>query len=180
MRPTYRATYQKYKCRSGHVSEILIEDSKRMKAQKCLTCSKRAEHSAIVSRREAIQATIIYEKPGENGKVERMYVDPKVPESCAIAEKEGFQRREIQGLHQMRRFEREVEREMRAERAEEMRGEDKHRQEFYQQYHSDLRGLMNRSDVHQFWKEVFRTAIEETGHGSQRDYSPEFRNAAYS
>lgn len=175
-----RFTHQSYRCKDGHESLVLVEDSQRMKNQKCKTCGKRAEHVAILSRREAIQATVIYERPGENGKVERMYVDPKVPESCVIAEKSGYQRREIQGLHEMRRFEREVTREMKEEHAHHANADAAHRTEFDKQYCSDLRDLMNRGDVNPFFRDMFREAIKsrEEGYGqSAPDFN--FHNAAY-
>lgn len=175
-----RFTHQKYQCKAGHESLIFVEDTKRMKTQKCQVCGKKAEHVFITTQREAIKATVIYERPGENGKVERMYVDPKVPESCAIAEREGYQRREIQGLHEMRRFERDVTREMKEEYAAMSSGDAKRREEFNRKYCSDLRDMMNRSDVHPFFREMFREAIRSREEGySQPTPDFNFHNAAY-
>lgn len=176
----YRYTGQRYECKAGHVSEFVVEDRDRMKTQRCKACGKKAQHVLIAQTVSALpKATIIYEKP-VNGKVERLYIDPKEPESVAFAEKQGFARREIQGVSAIRQFEREVTREMQSEYAARMRGDHERRQEFYKQYHSDLRALMNRSDVHPWWREVFKTAIEETGHEPLREYEPNFHNAAYS
>lgn len=113
--------------------------------------------------------------------MERLYVDPAVPRSIAQAEKRGFQKREIQGIHEMRKFEKEVTAEMKADYDRAQRGEAKHREEFNKRYCDDLRGLMSRSDVHPFWKEIFQAAIDErnSGHGNREpDFA--FRNTAYS
>jgi hypothetical protein len=179
--PNLRFTAQKYTCKSGHTTEVVIEDSKRFKTQKCRVCGKRAEHVFIVQRNALPQSTIVYEKPGEGGRMERLYVDPAAPESLAYAESQGFQRREIQGIHAMRRFEKEVTQEMKSDYDRAQRGEAKHREEFNKRYCDDLRGLMNDSRVHPWWRELFQAAIEDrNSQSSSRDYSPEFRNAAYS
>jgi hypothetical protein len=177
----HRFTIQKYKCKQGHTSERVVEDAKRFKTQKCQECGKRAEHVFIVERNALPKSTIIYEKPGENGRMERLYVDPAEPSSIAFAEKEGYARREIQGIHAMRRFEKEVTREMKADYDRAMGGDAKRREEFNKRYCDSLRTLMNRSDVHPFWKEMFQAAIDERNSGySNREPEFGFRNAAYS
>jgi hypothetical protein len=170
-----------YECKSGHTSECLVEDAERFKSQKCSTCGKKAEHRFIVEHNALPKSTIIYEKPGENGRTERLYVDPAEPSSIAYAEKQGYARREIQGIHAMRRFEREVTREMKADYDRAMSGDAKRRAEFDKRYCDSLRTLMNRSDVHPFWKEMFQAAIDErnSSHGN-REPEFAFRNAAYS
>jgi hypothetical protein len=176
-----RFTIQKYKCRAEHITERVVEDSKRFKTQKCRACGKRAEHIFIVERNALPKSTIVYEKPYENGRVERLYVDPAEPESIAFAEKQGYARREIQGIHAMRQFEREQTREMKADYARMMSGDAERREEFYKKYHDDLRSLINDSRVHPWWKEFFQAAIDDYNtHGNSRDYEPNFHCAAYS
>lgn len=176
----YRYTVQKYKCKLGHTSECVVEDSERFKTQKCHRCGKKAEHIFIAERNALPKSTIVYEKPGENGRVERLYVDPAAPESIAYAEKQGYARREIQGIHAMRRFEKEVTAEMKSDYDRAISGDAKRREEFNKRYCDDLRGLMNRSDVHPFWRELFQAAIDERNSGSSREPDFGFRNAAYS
>lgn len=175
----YRFTIQKYKCRQGHVSEIVIEDTKRFSSQKCRECGKKAEHVFIVERNALPKSTIVYEKPGENGRMERLYVDPVAPESIAYAEKQGYAKREIQGIHAMRQFEKEVTAEMKSDYNRMMRGEAKQREEFYKRYHDDLRSLMNDSRVHPWWRDFFKAAIENTGQNDGRQYDPNFGCRAY-
>lgn len=172
-----RYTYQRFKCRRGHVSEILVEDSKRMENQKCGTCGKRAEHHGIVSRREAIQATIVYEKVVD-GKVERMYVDPQVPESCMVAEKTGFQKREIQGMAQARAFEKEVANEMRREFAAQQAGLSRQKEAAMAEAHSEIRRLMPQMD--DFSRAIAEEAIRDSQSGYSNSYDPNFRIGAYS
>lgn len=175
----YRYTHQKFECKLGHVSLILVEDSDHLKTRKCKTCGKRAEHVRLVATIAALpKSTIVYEKP-EDGKMRRMYVDPQEPLSIAFAEKQGFQKREIQGISQMRAFEREVTRDMKAEYAATMRGEHERNQEFQKRYHEDLRALASRSDLDPFTRDLIKAAIEDQGGSSGRDYDPGFHSAAY-
>ena len=180
MKPYRRFTVQRYKCKAGHDSECVVEDSKRFKTQKCQSCGKRAQHIFIAERNALPKSTIVYEKPGENGRTERLYVDPAAPESIAYAEKEGYARREIQGIHQMRQFEKEVTREMKSDYDRMMSGEQQHREEFYKRYNDDLRTLINRGDVDPWWKDLFRAAIDESNRSAGRQYDPNFTNRAYS
>lgn len=177
--PSLRFTVQRYKCKQSHVSEIVIEDSKRFKTQKCKKCGKRAEHVFIVTRSALPPSTVLYEKPGDNGRMERLYVDPKAPESVQYAETEGYQRREIQGMAQVRQFEREVRREMKSDYERMMGGESRAREEFDKRYCDDLRALINRGDVDPWWKGLFQAAIDDRNNQTQRNYDPDFRCAAY-
>lgn len=173
----YRYTAQRYECKLGHVSEIIVEDRERLKTQKCRTCKKKAEHVRVRAAVNALpKSTIVYEKL-ENGKMRRMYVDPQEPMSIGYAEKQGFQRREIQGMSAMRQFEREVTRDMKQEFAERMRGEHQRKQEFNEAYTSDLRSLIARSDLDPFTREILREAAADTSGYQHREWDPEFRCA---
>ena len=174
-----RFTVQKYICKAEHVSEILVEDAKRMKTQKCLRCGKKAEHDFIVSSREHIAATVVYERIVD-GKVERLFVDPQAPESIGFAKTQGYERREIQGMAQMRKFEKEITREMKADYDRMAYGEAKQREEFFKKYHSDLRSLMSRSDIDPFTRGIMQAAIDDYNSGFSREPDFAFRNAAYS
>lgn len=171
-----RFTVQKYSCESGHVSEIVVEDRERMNTQKCRTCKKDAEHVRVKAAVNALpKSTIVYEKLVD-GKIERMYVDPQEPMSVGVAEKDGYQRREIQGMAAMRQFEREVTREMKEEMGRRAYVEHERKQASEKRYRDDLRSL--RSSVDDFTKGVIDAALNDTG-GYSRDASPEFRNRAY-
>lgn len=178
---TYRYTHQKYVCKQGHESLILVEDRVRLKTQKCTTCKKKTEHVRVVEAVNALpQSTVVYEKPDANGRMRRLYVDPQEPKSLAYAEKQGFQRREIQGLHDMRRFEREVTADMKAEFNERMRADHQRKQEFNEAYTSDLRTLIARSDLDPFTREILKEAAADTSGFQFREADFEFRNSAYS
>lgn len=175
----YRYTPQKYSCKSGHESEFIVEDKERLKTRKCKTCGKKAEHVRVAAMINALpKSTIIYEKM-EDGKMRRMYVDPQSPQSLGFAEKQGFQKREIQGIHAMREFEREVTREMKAEFNERMRGEHQRKQEFNEAYCADLRSLIARTDLDEFTREVMKEAINDTSEYQYREHDPEFRCEAF-
>lgn len=176
-----RYTPQKYSCSAGHDSEHIVEDRERHKTQKCKSkgCRKKAEHENIRAAVNALpKSTIVYERL-EDGKTRRMYVDPQEPLSIAYAEKNGFQKREIQGLADMRRFEREVTRDMKQEWAERQRGEHQRQQEFNEAYSRDLRSLIARSDLDPFTREVLRAAAADTNGYQYREADFEFHNAAY-
>jgi len=172
--------FQKYECRKGHVSELLVEDPDRFKTQKCKKCGKKAEHVNVRAVINALpKSTIVYEKPVD-GKMKRMYVDPQEPASLAYAEKQGFQRREIQDIAAMRSFEREVTREMKDDFAREQRGEHQRSQEFNERYSADLRAIISRSDLDPFTREILKEAANDTSGYRHREYDPSFRNPAYS
>lgn len=177
----YRYTVQRYRCKLDHESEIVVEDRERLKTRKCRKCGKKAEHVRICRTINALpKSTIVYEKM-EDGKMRRMYVDPQEPLSIGYAEKQGFQKREIQGIGAMREFEREVTREMKAEYAAHVRGEHERNQEFQKAYHNDLRALINRSDIDPFTADVMRAAIEDQSSAYEnKNWEPEFHNAAFS
>lgn len=176
----YRYTVQKYECKAGHVTDHVVEDSERLKTRKCKKCCKNAEHIRIRAAVNALpKSTMVYEKL-EGGKMRRMYVDPKEPMSIGYAEKQGFQRREIQGMSAMRQFEREVTRDMKQEFAERIRGEHQRAQEFNEAYTRDLRSLIARSDLDPFTREILKEAAADTSGYQQREWDPEFRSAAFS
>lgn len=175
-----RYTPQNYICKKEHVTEYIVADGDRLKSQKCKTCGKRAEHVRVAQTIAALpKSTIVYEKL-EGGKMRRMYVDPQEPLSLAYAEKQGFQRREIQGMSAMRDFEREVTREMKQEFNERMRADHKRHHEFNEAYTSDLRNLIARADLDPFTREVLKEAAADTAGGFQyREPDFEFHNSAF-
>lgn len=175
-----RYTPQRYKCKLGHESEFIVEDRERLNTHKCKTCGKKAEHVRVVNAINALpKSTIVYEKLVD-GKMRRMYVDPQAPQSLAYAEKKGFQKREIQGMHAMREFEREVTRDMKQEFNERQRADHKRHHEFNEAYTSDLRSLIARSDLDPFTREILREAAADTEHGFQyREPDFEFHNSAF-
>ncbi len=173
-----RFTVQKYQCEANHVSEIVVEDRERMNTQKCRTpkCRKDAEHVRVKAERNAQpKSTIVYEKLVD-GKMKRMYGDPPEPLSIKVAVEEGYQRREIQGLAEMRRFEKEVTREMKEEHARERYSQAKRKEESEKRYRDDMRSLRSQAD--DFTKGVIDAALNDTG-GYSRNAEPEFRNRAW-
>lgn len=178
---TYRYTAQKYRCKLEHESEFVVEDRERLKTRKCQKCGRKAEHVRLVAVINALpKSTIVYEKLVD-GKIERCYLDPKSTKAVAYAEKKGFQRREIQGLAEIRRFEREVSNEMKAKYAAYVRGEHERNQEFKKLYHADLRSLINRGDIDPFTADVMRAAMEDQSSDYEiKNYEPDFSCVAYS
>jgi hypothetical protein len=177
----YRYTAQNYRCKQDHVSEFIVEDRERLKTRKCKKCGKKAEHVRVAATIAALpKSTVVYEKPGEDGKMRRMYVNPQEPASIGHAERQGFQRREIQGISAMRQFEREVTRDMKEEYAARMRGDHERKQEFDEAYHNDLRALASRSDLDGFTRDLIRAALEDQSGYTYREFDPNFYNAAYS
>ena len=175
----YRYTPQNYECKAGHVTEFIVEDRERLKTRKCKKCGKKAEHVFVAATINALsKSTIVYEKPVD-GQMTRMYVDPQEPSSIAHAEKMGYQRREIQGIDNIRRFEREVKQEMQEAHARRQRGEAEHKEEYNRQYRSDIRDLMNHGGIDSFTRDVLQEALNESS-GYSRAFDPEFRCAAYS
>lgn len=176
-----RYTPQRYQCKKAHISEFIVADADRLKTQKCKTCGKKAEHVRIAETINALpKSTIVYEKLVD-GKIERCYLDPQSSKAVAYAEKKGFQRREIQGIAETRKFEREVSNEMKAAYAAYVRGEHERNQEFQRLYHADLRALINRSDLDGFTRDFMRAALEDQSSDYEiKNYEPDFSCAAFS
>lgn len=173
-----RSVVRKYECPNEHTFEKLVDDKDRLKPQKCTQCRKKAEPVFLLSRAALPAATIVYEKVVD-GKVERLYVDPQVPESIGVAVKDGYQRREIQGMAQARQFEREVAAEMRAEHTRTQNLSSLHREEALREAHSELRNMMPSMD--DFSRAIAEEAIRDSqSSGYSREYDPGFRIAAYS
>jgi uncharacterized OB-fold protein len=168
---------RKFQCPDHSYFDVLVKWDERYERQKCPKCQKKCESTFIATRAALPTATIVYEKP-VGGKVERLYVDPQEPASIAFAEKQGFQRREIQGIAEARRFEREVANEMRREHAESQRAMSRKKEESLREAHAELRGMMSQMD--DFSRALAREAIRQSESGYAQQYDPQFRMPVYS
>jgi hypothetical protein len=167
---------RKYQCSEHSYFDELVKWSERFEPQKCPKCQRKCESVFIKTRSALPGATIVYEKM-VGGKVERMYVDPQVPESCVHAEKQGFQRREIQGMAQARAFEKEVANEMRRDFASQQNAMSRQKEEAMREAHSEIRRLMPQMD--DFSREIAEEAIRDSQSGYSQSYDPNFRIGAY-
>lgn len=172
-----RFVVRKFQCDSHNEFEVLVEDRERFNPQKCPKCKKKCESVFIATRSALPAATIVYEKMVD-GKIQRMYVDPQVPESCAVAEKQGYQKREIQGMAQARAFEKEVATEMRREFIATQNAASRQKEEALREAHAELRSMMPQMD--DFSRAIAEEAIRESQSGYSREYDPNFRIGAYS
>lgn len=167
---------RKYQCsRDGYFDELVKWDE-RFNSQKCPKCRRKCESTFIKTRAALPAATIVYEKIMD-GKKEYMYVEPKVPKSVAFAEKEGFQRREIQGMAQARKFEREVRTDMRRKYIEQQNAMNSQKEAAMREAHSEIRRLMPSMD--DFSRAIAEEAIRDSQSGYSQSYDPNFRIGAY-
>ncbi len=172
-----RFIVRKFECRKHGEFETLVDDKARFDPQKCPACGKKSESTFILTRAALPAATIVYEKLVD-GKVERMYVDSQEPASIGFAEKQGYQRREIQGIAEMRRFEREVSAEMRREFAQQQGLMNEKKSAALREAHEEIRRLMPSMDP--FSRAVAEEAIRDSQAGYSREYDPQFRSGAFS
>lgn len=168
---------RKYQCPAHSYFDALVKWDERYEPQKCPTCGKKSESTFIATRSALPAATLVYEKMVD-GKVERMYVDPQVPESCAHAEKSGYQKREIQGMAQARAFEKEVANEMRRDFAAQQAGMSRQKEAAMREAHSEIRRLMPQMD--DFSRAIAEEAIRDSQSGYSSNYDPNFRIGSYS
>lgn len=167
---------RKFVCPQHSYFDALVKWDERYNPQKCPKCKKKCESVFIATRAALPAATIVFEKMID-GKVERMYVDPQVPESIGFAVKEGYQRREIQGMAQARQFEKEVATEMRREFANQQNAMSRQKEEAMREAHSEIRQLMPQMD--DFSRALAEEAIRDSQSGYSRNYDPNFRIGAY-
>lgn len=168
---------RKYQCPDHSYFDALVKWDERYEQQPCPECGKKSESTFIATRAALPTATIVYEKI-VGGKKEYMYVEPKEPASIAFAEKEGFQRREVQGIAEARKFEREVRAKMRREFTEQQNAMSIHKKEALREAHAELRGMMPQMD--DFSRALAQEAIRQSESGYSREYDPNFRIGAYS
>lgn len=168
---------RQYQCPDHSYFDKLVKWDERFNPQKCPKCKKKCESVFIATRAALPAATIVYEKLVD-GKVERLYVNPQEPASIAFAEKEKYQRREIQGMAQARAFEKEVANEMRREFTATQNAASRHKEEALREAHAELRSMMPHMD--DFTRAIAEEAIKESQSGYSREYSPDFRIGAYS
>jgi|RhiMethySRZTD1v2_1073278.scaffolds.fasta_scaffold744329_1 hypothetical protein len=167
---------RKFICPRHSYFDALVKWDERYNPQKCPQCKKKCESVFIATRAALPAATIVYEKM-VGGKVERLYVDPQEPASIAFAEKNKFQRREIQGMAEARRFEHEVANEMRREHTEQQNAMSRKKEETMREAHAELRDMMPHMD--DFSRALAKEAIRQSESGYSQSYDPNFRIGAY-
>lgn len=172
-----RYTVKSYRCPKDHSFSKVVADADRLKQQPCPQCHRKAEPTILLTRAALPPATVVYEKVVD-GRVKRMYVSPQEPESVGYAEKQGFARREIQGLGEIRRFEREVCEEMRREVSERREYESALTEQRQRQMRDEYRDLQRQCDD-PFMREVIQHAIDDLGNDRGNNATPDFRIAAY-